>query len=66
MLGQVVPGVYAVREQETEKEVVPMVHRATTVMVHYSLRMMVLAVTPVVSFEHNLSLKRIRVIQNKI
>ena len=61
MRGQVVPEVYAVREQETEKEVVRMVHRATTVMVHYSLRMMGLAATPVVSFEHDLSFKRIGV-----
>jgi len=35
VLGQVVPVVYAVREQETEKEVVRMVHRVTTVMVRY-------------------------------
>ena len=53
MLGQVVPEAYAVQELETEKEVVPMVLQATPVMVHYSLRMMLLVATPAVSSKHN-------------
>ena len=50
MHGQVVPAAYAVKEPEPDKEVVLMVLLATRVMVHYSLRMMLLAVTLVVSF----------------
>ena len=52
MLGQVVLEVYAVREPEAEKEVALMALQATPVMVHYSLRMIVLAASLAVSIKH--------------